>query len=142
MASLFGGPLRTQIPSYWSHAGTFRVGQHAHLGTEPLTDLEGVRALGEEVRERGFKALKTNLFVLGGEDGPSHIYVRPLPLSPALSGQTDVATAPCKPPLVPAGQHSACWRRHLWPWIDTRQVIAVRQVSIDCSQTIFENICR
>ena len=87
MASLFGGPLRTQIPSYWSHAGTFRVGQHAHLGTEPLTDLEGVRALGEEVRERGFKALKTNLFVLGGEDGPSHIYVRPLPLSPALSGK-------------------------------------------------------
>ena len=102
MASLFGGPLRTQIPSYWSHAGTFRVGQHAHLGTEPLTDLEGVRALGEEVRERGFKALKTNLFVLGGEDGPSHIYVRPpSPLTCSL-GQTDGAAAPRNPPLVPA----------------------------------------
>lgn len=66
---LYGGPVRRRIPLYWSHCGTYRL-QHAAVMNQPaLTDLDGVRALGREVAERGFKALKTNIFLFGPE-GP------------------------------------------------------------------------
>jgi galactonate dehydratase len=58
---LFGGPVRTRIPVYWSHCGTYRVRNHELVGAPPLKNYDDVAALGREVRERGFKALKTNI---------------------------------------------------------------------------------
>jgi galactonate dehydratase len=58
---LFGGPVRTRIPVYWSHCGTYRVRNHEMVGVPPLKDYDDVAALGAEVKARGFKALKTNI---------------------------------------------------------------------------------
>lgn len=59
--NLLGGAQRDRIPVYWSHCGTWRIARPDHYG-DPITDLDGIRALGQEVRERGFGALKTNIF--------------------------------------------------------------------------------
>ena len=63
MYVLLGGKIRDRIPVYWSHCGTWRIAYHRFYGNR-ITDLAGVRALGEEVRDRGFKALKTNIFTM------------------------------------------------------------------------------
>ena len=61
--SLLGGKLRDKIRVYWSHCGTWRIAYHQFYGNR-ITDLAGVRALGEEVRDKGFTALKTNIFTM------------------------------------------------------------------------------
>jgi L-alanine-DL-glutamate epimerase-like enolase superfamily enzyme len=33
---LFGGPVRTRIPVYWSHCGTYRVRNHEAVGVPPM----------------------------------------------------------------------------------------------------------
>lgn len=70
VCALFGGPFRERIPLYWSHCGSFRVTHAAlfekELGTPPLRSLHDVRALGQEVVKRGFKALKTNPLLFDG----------------------------------------------------------------------------
>ena len=58
---LFGGPVRTRIPVYWSHCGTYRVRNHELVGVPPLKNYDDVAALGAEVKAKGFKALKTNI---------------------------------------------------------------------------------
>jgi L-alanine-DL-glutamate epimerase-like enolase superfamily enzyme len=58
---LLGGKVRDKIRVYWSHCGTWRIAHHPFYGNQ-ITDLAGVRALGEEVRDKGFTALKTNIF--------------------------------------------------------------------------------
>jgi galactonate dehydratase len=58
---LFGGKLRDRVRVYWSHAPTWRVVRPEFYGSS-ITDRAGLVALGEEVRDRGFTALKTNLF--------------------------------------------------------------------------------
>jgi L-alanine-DL-glutamate epimerase-like enolase superfamily enzyme len=62
VATLLGGRVRDRVPVYWSHCGTWRIVYGHHVGNT-VTDLAGVRALGQEVRDRGFRALKTNLFL-------------------------------------------------------------------------------
>ena len=64
---LFGGPVRTRIPVYWSHCGTYRVRNHELVGVPPLRTYDDVAALGAEVKRRGFKALKTNILPFDGE---------------------------------------------------------------------------
>jgi len=58
---LLGGKLRDRIRLYWSHCATWRI-HHPAYYTPAITDLEGVKAMGAEVREKGFTALKTNTF--------------------------------------------------------------------------------
>jgi galactonate dehydratase len=58
---LLGGRVRDRIRVYWSHCGTWRINLPQHYG-HPITDLAGVVELGSEVRDKGFTALKTNLF--------------------------------------------------------------------------------
>ena len=58
---LLGGRVRDRVPVYWSHCATWRIGLPQYYGNA-ITDIEGVIALGAEVRDRGFKALKTNIF--------------------------------------------------------------------------------
>lgn len=59
---LLGGKQRERIPLYWSHCATWRINQPKFYGPE-ITDFAGVRKMGAEVREKGFRALKTNIFV-------------------------------------------------------------------------------
>jgi L-alanine-DL-glutamate epimerase-like enolase superfamily enzyme len=60
--ALFGGKLRDRVPVYWSHCATWRI-NHPQLYPPAITGLDGVRAIGAEARDKGFMALKTNIFV-------------------------------------------------------------------------------
>jgi galactonate dehydratase len=64
---LFGGPVRTRLPVYWSHCGTYRVRNHLDVGTPQARTYDDIAALGKEVKARGFKALKTNILAFDGE---------------------------------------------------------------------------
>ncbi|WP_119419066.1 mandelate racemase/muconate lactonizing enzyme family protein [Desertibaculum subflavum] len=62
IAALFGGPLRTRIPVYWSHFATYRI---AHRGKGFLPELNTYDDLAKhaaEVKAMGFRCLKTNIF--------------------------------------------------------------------------------
>src|SRR3546814_127835 len=59
---LLGGKVRDRIRLYWSHCATWRINHPAYYGP-PITDLDGVKAMGAEVKEKGFSALKTNIFI-------------------------------------------------------------------------------
>jgi galactonate dehydratase len=64
---LFGGPVRTRVPVYWSHCGSYRVRNHALVGSAPLRNFDDIAALGAEVKQKGFKGLKTNILPWDGE---------------------------------------------------------------------------
>ena len=64
--ALLGGKVRDRVRVYWSHCATWRI-NHPHLYQPAITSLEGVRAIGAEARDKGFTALKTNIFIY--EDG-------------------------------------------------------------------------
>ena len=59
---LLGGKVRDRIPVYWSHCATWRI-NHPAFFTPAITSLDGVKAIGAEVRNKGFTALKTNVFL-------------------------------------------------------------------------------
>ena len=59
---ILGGKVRDRIRVYWSHCATWRINHPAYY-SPPITDLDGVKAIGQEVREKGFSALKTNIFI-------------------------------------------------------------------------------
>jgi L-alanine-DL-glutamate epimerase-like enolase superfamily enzyme len=59
---LFGGPVRDRLPLYWSHCGSYRFRNAEVMGVEPVRSLQDLVKLGKHVKERGFKALKTNIF--------------------------------------------------------------------------------
>ena len=58
---LLGGKVRDRIRVYWSHCATWRI-NHPTYYQPAITDLDGVVALGREVREKGFTGCKTNIF--------------------------------------------------------------------------------
>ena len=66
VAELFGGIVRDRLPVYWSHCGTYRARHADILGVAPLKSLDDLVRLGDEVRRRGFKALKTNYLQFDG----------------------------------------------------------------------------
>ena len=59
---LLGGAYRRKLKLYWSHCGTHRVFRPETVGETKITDYEGIEALGKEVIDKGFTALKTNIF--------------------------------------------------------------------------------
>jgi len=69
---LFGGPVRQSQQVYWSHCGTSLVRNNELIGVQPLRSFQAVTELGAEVREKGFKALKTNINFPGD---PAQSYV-------------------------------------------------------------------
>ena len=84
--SLLGGKVRDRIRVYWSHCCTWRINHPAYY-TPAITDLEGVRALGREVRAKGFTACKTNIFIYD-EHGKNPRGYRPgfgVPFTPELN---------------------------------------------------------
>ena len=64
VAALFGGPIRERIPVYWSHFGTYRVRSAALMGVPALRTYDDLARHAQEVRDRGFRALKTNILPL------------------------------------------------------------------------------
>jgi L-alanine-DL-glutamate epimerase-like enolase superfamily enzyme len=81
---LLGGKIRDRIRLYWSHCATWRI-NHPNFYKPAITDLDGVKAIGREVREKGFGAAKTNIFLY--EDGKPQGW-RPgfsAPFSPELN---------------------------------------------------------
>ena len=86
---LLGGKVRDRIRLYWSHCATWRI-NHPTYYPPAITDLAGVKAMGTEVREKGFTALKTNTFIY--EDGSAHGW-RPgfgVPFEPARNVERKV----------------------------------------------------
>ena len=80
--ALYGGPVRERIPVYWSHMGTYRVRNAAHMGTPPLLTHEELAAHAAEIKALGFRALKTNIMpVEGGR--LTAVFARFRPLAPA-----------------------------------------------------------
>jgi len=59
---LLGGKVRERVRVYWSHCATWRISR-PEFYPPAITDLDGVKKLGAEVREKGFTALKTNTFL-------------------------------------------------------------------------------
>jgi L-alanine-DL-glutamate epimerase-like enolase superfamily enzyme len=59
---LLGGKIRDRVRVYWSHCATWRI-NHSDWYKPAITNLDGVKAIGREVREKRFTALKTNVFV-------------------------------------------------------------------------------
>src|SRR5262245_43400945 len=99
--ALFGGPVRDRLPLYWSHCGSYRFRNAEMMGVEPVRSLKDLVKLGKHVRERGFRALKTNIFRFdqnppstapsGLSSGP------PVPCwAPSPTGSRRFAKAPAK----------------------------------------------
>lgn len=65
--ALFGGPVRTRIPTYWSHMSTYRIRNAALVGAPPLKSYDDVAKHAEEIRKLGFKGMKTNIMAWDGE---------------------------------------------------------------------------
>lgn len=65
--ALFGGPVRTRIPTYWSHMSTYRVRNHALVGVPALKSYDDIARHAEEIRKLGFKGMKTNIMAWDGE---------------------------------------------------------------------------
>jgi L-alanine-DL-glutamate epimerase-like enolase superfamily enzyme len=62
VCELLNGPVRDRLRLYWSHCGSYRLNHAAVMGTAGVHTLGDIKALGAEVREKGFTALKTNIF--------------------------------------------------------------------------------
>ena len=65
VVELFGGPTRDDVRVYWSHCGSSRARNYELIGVPPLKSMDSIAALGREVVERGFTALKTNIIFPG-----------------------------------------------------------------------------
>jgi L-alanine-DL-glutamate epimerase-like enolase superfamily enzyme len=88
---LLGGMIRDRIRVYWSHCATWRINHPTHY-KPAITDLDGVKAIGREVRDKGFTALKTNIFTYDS-DGRNARGWRPgfgVPFSPELNVEREV----------------------------------------------------
>jgi len=68
VASLLNGPVRQSLRLYWSHCGSYRLQHSDVIGCSTIHSLNDIKALGAEVREKGFSALKTNIFELDQPD--------------------------------------------------------------------------
>jgi galactonate dehydratase len=60
---MLGGALRDPIRLYWSHCGSYHVSNHELLGVDPIQSLDDIKALGAQVKESGYHALKCNLMM-------------------------------------------------------------------------------
>lgn len=93
--TLLGGKVRDRLRVYWSHCPAWRI-NHPKFYTPAVTDLGGVSATAAEARERGFTALKANLFI--HDEGPSFAW-RPgfsSPFAPELNVDRRVIRNLCK----------------------------------------------
>ncbi len=76
---LLGGKLRDELRLYWSHCGSVRANRGERLGVPTVETTDDLRKLADEVREKGYTAIKTNLFPLkdrpdADPSGPANAY--------------------------------------------------------------------
>ncbi|MDG2276981.1 MAG: mandelate racemase/muconate lactonizing enzyme family protein [Pseudomonadales bacterium] len=85
--TLLGGPVRTELPLYWSHCGTYRMHEATAkmVGKPVLKCVEDLVALGAEVSDAGFNALKCNMYLF---DQPARVH------SPGFARSAGVQGAP------------------------------------------------
>ncbi|RKU32351.1 mandelate racemase/muconate lactonizing protein [Candidatus Poribacteria bacterium] len=88
VVELFGGPTRDDVRVYWSHCGSSRARNFELIGVPPLKTMDDIAALGREVVEKGFTALKTNIVFPGD---PAAVY---FPGFGGRSGTTDGNVTP------------------------------------------------
>lgn len=88
VVELFGGPTRDDVRVYWSHCGSSRARNFELIGVPPLRTMDDIAALGREVVEKGFTALKTNIVFPGD---PAAVY---FPGFGGSSGTTDGNVTP------------------------------------------------
>jgi len=62
---LFGGALRDRLAVYWSHFGTYRAQAGEELLAPALRSLHDLTTLAVQARDRGFQAIKSNVFIFG-----------------------------------------------------------------------------
>ncbi len=62
--TLLGGAIRDKLPLYWSHCGTYRISEElSKIMKKPqVKTLEDLKQLGKDVKDAGYKGLKTNIF--------------------------------------------------------------------------------
>ena len=62
--TLLGGAIRDKLPLYWSHCGTYRISEElSNIMQKPqVKTLEDLKQLGKDVKDAGYKGLKTNIF--------------------------------------------------------------------------------
>lgn len=69
---LFGGPIRTKIPLYWSHFGSNRLPPYSKIVEEPaIHSQKNYTDHALEVKKDGYKALKTKIVYFDEEGGKS-----------------------------------------------------------------------
>ena len=73
---LLGGKMRDKLRLYWSHCGSTRVSHAERLGLPKVQTTDDLRRLSEEVLERGYTAIKTNLMAL--KDRPKPAFRSPI----------------------------------------------------------------
>lgn len=61
---LLGGQMRDRLRLYWSHCGSVRARHAERLALPRVETTDDLKRLAEEVLERGFTAIKTNLMPL------------------------------------------------------------------------------
>ena len=61
---LLGGKMRDQLPLYWSHCGSTRARHGERLGVPKVETTDDLRTLSEEVKQKGYTAVKTNIMAL------------------------------------------------------------------------------
>jgi len=88
---LLGGAVREEIPVYWSHCGTYRITRPEYY--DPVETLDDVVALGEEVRDSQFGALKTNIFDFRGDEPTGWAPGFGRPFHPSLTVEDDQLAA-------------------------------------------------
>ncbi len=64
VAQLLGGAMRDALRLYWSHFGSTRATRAERIGLKRVETTDDLRALCDEAKERGYTAVKTNLFAL------------------------------------------------------------------------------
>ena len=70
--SLYGGPVREELSLYWSHCATSRVRAWEMVKKPQIKSPEDIKTFGQEVKASGYKAIKTNIGVIG--ENP-HVYM-------------------------------------------------------------------
>ena len=91
---LFGGAVRRRIPVYWSHCGSYRARYPELLGVPKVNSYDDLSRLAEEVKGRGFAALKTNVMLYDGKTLSSYRPGFGYSLGfPELNWSPDIATA-------------------------------------------------
>ena len=66
---LLGGKMRDELRMYWTHCVSNRARYADALGVPAVRNTDDIRKMCEEIKEKGYTALKTNIFALDDVPG-------------------------------------------------------------------------